>query len=72
MIVIDHSGYDYSQIVRLTQLVVDTRNATRGISASHIVQRLIALKDNYDLASITCFRYHSTVLPSPSSNFTLG
>ena len=37
VIVTDHSDYDYAQIVREAQLVVDTRNATRGISSSKIV-----------------------------------
>lgn len=34
----DHSDYDYPRIVREAQLVVDTRNATRGIVASNIVR----------------------------------
>ncbi len=38
MIVTDHSAYDYQQIVEEAQLVVDTRNATRGMTASHIVR----------------------------------
>ena len=38
LIVTDHSDYDYEQIVRESSLVVDTRNATRGISAPHIVK----------------------------------
>jgi len=38
LIVTDHSDYDYSQIVRDAQLVVDTRNATRGISADNVVR----------------------------------
>src|SRR5436305_4343153 len=33
LIVTDHSDYDYSRIVRESQLVIDTRNATRGISS---------------------------------------
>jgi len=37
VIVTDHSDYDYAQIVREAQLVVDTRNATRGIASSKIV-----------------------------------
>ncbi|HEX8814021.1 MAG TPA: nucleotide sugar dehydrogenase [Terriglobales bacterium] len=37
VIVTDHSDYDYSQIVRESQLVVDTRNATKGISSPKIV-----------------------------------
>jgi len=38
LIVTDHSDYDYDRIVRESQLVVDTRNATRGIQDAKIVQ----------------------------------
>lgn len=38
LIVTDHSGYDYKQIVRDAQLVVDTRNATKGIDSPKIVR----------------------------------
>ena len=38
LIVTDHSDYDYAKIVRESQLVVDTRNATRGISSPKIVR----------------------------------
>jgi UDP-N-acetyl-D-glucosamine dehydrogenase len=37
VIVTDHSDYDYRRIVQESQLVVDTRNATRGIKSSKIV-----------------------------------
>jgi UDP-N-acetyl-D-glucosamine dehydrogenase len=37
LIVTDHSDYDYDRIVRESQLVVDTRNATRGIQDAKIV-----------------------------------
>jgi UDP-N-acetyl-D-glucosamine dehydrogenase len=37
VIVTDHSDYDYPRIVQESQLVVDTRNATRGIVSSKIV-----------------------------------
>jgi len=37
VIVTDHSDYDYPGIVKESQLVVDTRNATRGITSSKIV-----------------------------------
>jgi UDP-N-acetyl-D-glucosamine dehydrogenase len=37
LIVTDHSDYDYAGIVRDSQLVVDTRNATRGIKSPKIV-----------------------------------
>lgn len=38
LIVTDHSHYDYREIVRRSQLVIDTRNATRGINASNVVR----------------------------------
>jgi UDP-N-acetyl-D-glucosamine dehydrogenase len=38
LIVTDHSDYDYAGIVRDAQLVVDTRNATRGIISPKIVR----------------------------------
>ncbi len=37
MIVTDHSDYDYLRVVRESQLVVDTRNATKGIAAENVV-----------------------------------
>jgi|SRR5262245_31270629 len=37
VIVTDHSDYDYRGIVEQAQLVVDTRNATRGIVSPKIV-----------------------------------
>ena len=36
VIVTDHSEYDYASIVRESQLVVDTRNATKGIDSAKI------------------------------------
>ncbi len=38
VIVTDHSDYDYPAIVEAAQLVVDTRNATRGIDSPKIVR----------------------------------
>jgi UDP-N-acetyl-D-glucosamine dehydrogenase len=38
LIVTDHSDYDYPAIARQAQLVVDTRNATRGIASPNIVR----------------------------------
>jgi UDP-N-acetyl-D-glucosamine dehydrogenase len=38
VIVTDHSQYDFSDIVRKATLVVDTRNATKGIDAVNIVR----------------------------------
>jgi UDP-N-acetyl-D-glucosamine dehydrogenase len=37
LIVTDHSSYDYRAIVNASQLVVDTRNATKGIVSDKIV-----------------------------------
>jgi len=37
LIVTDHSDYDYERIVKESILVVDTRNATRGIKSAKIV-----------------------------------
>jgi UDP-N-acetyl-D-glucosamine dehydrogenase len=38
LIVTDHSDYDYAKIVLESQLVIDTRNATKGIADSKIVR----------------------------------
>ena len=38
VIVTDHSQYDYAKIVADSKLVVDTRNATKGIEAGNIVR----------------------------------
>jgi UDP-N-acetyl-D-glucosamine dehydrogenase len=38
LIVTDHSDYDYRRIVQESQLVVDTRNATRGLESPKIVR----------------------------------
>jgi UDP-N-acetyl-D-glucosamine dehydrogenase len=38
VIVTDHTSYDYKAIVAQSQLVVDTRNATKGIEATNIVR----------------------------------
>jgi len=38
LIVTDHSDYDYGKIVAEAQLVVDTRNATKGIDSLKIVR----------------------------------
>jgi UDP-N-acetyl-D-glucosamine dehydrogenase len=38
VIVTDHSQYDIAEIVAKAQLVVDTRNATRGLEAPNIVR----------------------------------
>ncbi len=37
LIVTDHSGYDYARIVAESKLVVDTRNATKGVVSDKIV-----------------------------------
>jgi len=36
VIVTDHRLFDYSYIARKASLIVDTRNATAGITGSHI------------------------------------
>jgi UDP-N-acetyl-D-glucosamine dehydrogenase len=38
LIVTDHSSYDYPRIAREAQLVIDTRNATRGLDPKNIVR----------------------------------
>jgi UDP-N-acetyl-D-glucosamine dehydrogenase len=38
VIVTDHSDYDYKKIVGEAQLVVDTRNATKGIDSPKVVR----------------------------------
>jgi UDP-N-acetyl-D-glucosamine dehydrogenase len=38
LIITDHTSYDYARIVRESQLVVDSRNATRGLTADTIVR----------------------------------
>jgi UDP-N-acetyl-D-glucosamine dehydrogenase len=38
VIVTDHSDYDYPAIVKQSQLVVDTRNATKDIDSPKIVR----------------------------------
>ncbi len=38
VIVTDHSDYDYKQIVGQAKLVVDTRNATKGIDSPKVVR----------------------------------
>jgi UDP-N-acetyl-D-glucosamine dehydrogenase len=38
VIVTDHTQYDFAAIVREARLVVDTRNATKGIEAANIVR----------------------------------
>ena len=38
VIVTDHTSYDYKAIVEQAQLVVDTRNATKGIDSAKIVR----------------------------------
>ena len=38
LIVTDHTSYDYAGIVDQAQLVVDSRNATRGLQSEKIVR----------------------------------
>ena len=44
VIVTDHSDYDYQKIVGEAQLVVDTRNATKGIDSPKVVRCLTRVK----------------------------
>ncbi|HEX7048841.1 MAG TPA: hypothetical protein VF188_01415, partial [Longimicrobiales bacterium] len=37
VITTDHTGIDYRWVVEQSRLVVDTRNATAGLSAPHIL-----------------------------------
>jgi len=43
VIVTDHSGFDYSRIVRLSNLVVDTRNVTRDLGLPEYESKIIRL-----------------------------
>jgi UDP-N-acetyl-D-glucosamine dehydrogenase len=38
VVVTDHSQYDFAEIVKKAKLVIDTRNATKGIKAANIVR----------------------------------
>ena len=38
LIVTDHTSYDYARIVEESQLVVDSRNATKGLVSEKIVR----------------------------------
>jgi UDP-N-acetyl-D-glucosamine dehydrogenase len=38
LIMTDHSDYDYNEIVSNSQLVVDSRNATKGIRSANIIR----------------------------------
>jgi UDP-N-acetyl-D-glucosamine dehydrogenase len=38
LIMTDHSDYDYNAIVNQSKLVVDTRNATKGIKSDKVVR----------------------------------
>jgi UDP-N-acetyl-D-glucosamine dehydrogenase len=38
VIVTDHTSYDYKAIVEQARLVIDTRNATKGIVSEKIVR----------------------------------
>lgn len=38
VIVTDHSNFDYNLIVSNSKLIVDTRNALKGINKKHIVR----------------------------------
>ena len=38
VIVTNHSSYDYKKVVECSNIVVDTRNATKGIVSNKIVR----------------------------------
>src|SRR4051794_39370016 len=38
VIITDHTGFDYAGLVKRSALIVDTRNALKGITAPHIVR----------------------------------
>jgi UDP-N-acetyl-D-glucosamine dehydrogenase len=38
VIVTDHSSYDYKALVEQSRLIIDTRNATKGIESEKIVR----------------------------------
>jgi UDP-N-acetyl-D-glucosamine dehydrogenase len=38
VIVTDHSAFDYRQIAARARLIVDTRNALKGVNSAHIVR----------------------------------
>jgi len=37
-IITDHSSFDYRRIVESARLIVDTRNALKGVNSAHIVR----------------------------------
>jgi UDP-N-acetyl-D-glucosamine dehydrogenase len=43
VIVTDHSGFDYSRVVRLAPFVVDTRNVTRGLGLPEYESKIVRL-----------------------------
>jgi UDP-N-acetyl-D-glucosamine dehydrogenase len=43
VIVTDHSGFDYSRVVRLAHFVVDTRNVTRGLGLPEYESKIVRL-----------------------------
>jgi UDP-N-acetyl-D-glucosamine dehydrogenase len=38
VIVTDHTSYNYQEIVDRSKLIIDTRNATKGISSEKILR----------------------------------
>jgi len=38
VILTDHSVFDYTSIIRTASLLVDTRNATAGVTEPHIIR----------------------------------
>jgi hypothetical protein len=60
VIVTDHTSYDYKAIVEQSQLVVDTRNATKGINSPKIVRCWGCIAGPF--AHILRWRQHSSAL----------
>jgi UDP-N-acetyl-D-glucosamine dehydrogenase len=43
VIVTDHSGFDYSRVARLSRLIIDARNVTRGLGLPEHENKIIRL-----------------------------
>jgi UDP-N-acetyl-D-glucosamine dehydrogenase len=43
VIVTDHSGIDYSKVVRLAPLIIDTRNITRKLGLPEFEEKIVRL-----------------------------
>ena len=61
VIVTDHSQYDYADIVEKAKLVVDTRNATKGISRRSY--RKVLINQHRHCAEGTCYGLALSCIP---------